>query len=158
MKGPELENISQREVIEPTQLRMLIVRLQNYYVQMSMLAAGTSMAEFTATQYSAEGMTRLALSVLGALGFVSGTGILGLLHGGRTTLNAYLDTFEHFNKHGVIDDRWLLASISVGRSREPGAYCWRRGVELAMRDLGKKPQWDAAAKSIGLNPDHDTRI
>ncbi len=145
------------QVTVPT-LRELYIRLGNYYTRIGVAALGGSVISFGSIGSSRDTITTALLALLGAIGFTGGTYALRETARGKDTVEAYSDTIAHFTEHGEVDDQWLRRNLLHRETNVHHAYCWRRGVELAMRDLGLKSQWDRVARGVGLRPDHDKRI
>lgn len=150
----ERQSAESQTQIKLSTLKNLQIRLQNYYTRAGALAMGGAGISFGSMGSTRQDLVKGLFAALGLIGFFGGRKALKETDYGGETVEAYSSTIEHFTEHGKIDDRWLRKSIYEAGSG-PRAYCWRRGIELAMRDLGKKSQWDTMAEDIGIKKDHD---
>ena len=106
------------------------------------------------------------LAALGRLSCVGSLSISAATLMGLATFEYYEKTIERYKRNGEIDDVYLKFFLTSKRHRrlrnyfgtEGTWYCQRRGVELAMKDLGLSKQWNEACRQYGIKPEHDKRL
>jgi hypothetical protein len=141
-----------------------LVALQNIYNSIGL--TGIALSYPILVHY--EGMD-LKLAALARLCTVGSLTLSTATLLGFATVEYYEKTLTYFKNNGKIDDAYLkFFLINKGKSgrdlktiyknTEGTWYCQRRGVELAMKELGLGQQWSDACLKYGVNPDHDKRL
>src|SRR3989344_1224946 len=114
-------------------LKAPLIPLRNIY-------NGLGVVSVTASMLVANAPLRDWVAYLGSQAlFVAGMGGMGATELGLTTVNAYVRTLNRYQRFGKINDSFL-------RYYYNSDYCWRRGVELAMQEIGLSEQWEKIKK------------